>query len=93
MVFILGGGLVFFLYFVEGIILEEKLKIIKVLVLRGVIIYEFNIVRKNLFDIKGGKLVEVVFFVKVYIIFSLINIFINFFVMFFRMVIIWLLIY
>lgn len=87
LVLISGGGSALLPYPVEGITLEEKLKTIKVLASRGANIHELNTVRKNLSDIKGGKLAEAAFPAKVYITLSLINTFINFSVMFLRMVI------
>ena len=87
LVLISGGGSALLPYPVEGITLEEKLKTIKVLASRGATIHELNTVRKNLSDIKGGKLAEAAFPAKVYITLSLINTFINFSVMFLRMVI------
>lgn len=67
LVLISGGGSALLPYPVEGITLEEKLKTIKVLASRGATIHELNTVRKNLSDIKGGKLAEAAFPAKVYI--------------------------
>lgn len=65
LVLISGGGSALLPYPVEGITLEEKLKTIKVLASRGATIHELNTVRKNLSDIKGGKLAEAAFPAKV----------------------------
>ena len=58
MVLISGGGSALLPYPVAGITLEEKLKTIKVLASSGATIHELNTVRKNLSDLKGGKLAK-----------------------------------
>ena len=65
LVLISGGGSALLPYPVAGIMLEEKLKTIKVLASSGATIHELNTVRKNLSDLKGGKLAKAAFPAKV----------------------------
>ena len=60
-----GGGSALLPFPVPGITLEEKLKTIKALASSGATIHELNTIRKNLSDLKGGKLAKAAFPAKV----------------------------
>ena len=60
-----GGGSALLPFPVPGITLEEKLTTIKALASSGATIHELNTVRKNLSDLKGGKLAKAAFPAKV----------------------------
>ena len=59
LIFISGGGSALAPYPVEGISLEEKIIINKILLESGANIKEINIVRKHLSKLKGGNLVKI----------------------------------
>ncbi|KAL9973243.1 hypothetical protein ACROYT_G019670 [Oculina patagonica] len=65
LVLISGGGSALLPFPVPGITLEEKLKTIKALASSGATIHELNTVRKNLSDLKGGKLAKAAYPAKV----------------------------
>lgn len=65
LVLISGGGSALLPFPVPGITLEEKLKTIKALASSGATIHELNTIRKNLSDLKGGKLAKAAFPAKV----------------------------
>lgn len=65
LVLISGGGSALLPFPVLGITLEEKLTTIKALASSGATIHELNTVRKNLSDLKGGKLAKAAFPAKV----------------------------
>ena len=65
LVLISGGGSALLPFPVSGITLEEKLKTIKALASSGATIHELNTIRKNLSDLKGGKLAKAAFPAKV----------------------------
>jgi len=65
LVLISGGGSALLPFPVPGITLEEKLKTIKALASSGATIQELNTIRKNLSDLKGGKLARAAFPAKV----------------------------
>lgn len=60
-----GGGSALLPFPVPGITLEEKLTTIKALASSGATIHELNTIRKNLSDLKGGKLAKTAFPAKV----------------------------
>ena len=60
-----GGGSALLPFPAAGITLEEKLKTIKAVASSGATIHELNTVRKNLSDLKGGKLAKAAFPAKV----------------------------
>ncbi|XP_068701715.1 glycerate kinase-like [Montipora foliosa] len=64
-VLISGGGSALLPFPVPGITLDEKLRTIKALASCGATIHELNVVRKNLSDLKGGKLAMAAFPAKV----------------------------
>lgn len=70
LVLISGGGSALLPFPVPGITLEEKLQTIKALASSGATIHELNTVRKNLSDLKGGKLAKAAFPAKVCIVFA-----------------------
>ncbi len=59
LIFISGGGSALAPYPVDGISLEEKIIINKILLESGANIKEINIVRKHLSKLKGGNLVKI----------------------------------
>ena len=59
LIFISGGGSALAPYPVEGISLEEKIIINKILLESGANIKEINVVRKHLSKLKGGNLVKI----------------------------------
>ena len=59
LIFISGGGSALAPYPVDGISLEEKIVINKILLESGANIKEINIVRKHLSKLKGGNLVKI----------------------------------
>lgn len=65
LVLISGGGSALLPFPVPGITLEEKLKTIEALASSGATIHELNTIRKNLSDLKGGKLAKAAFPAKV----------------------------
>lgn len=65
LVLISGGGSALLPFPAAGITLEEKLKTIKAVASSGATIHELNTVRKNLSDLKGGKLAKAAFPAKV----------------------------
>ena len=65
LVLISGGGSALLPFPVPGITLEEKLKTIKALASSGATIHELNTIRKNLSNLKGGKLAKAAFPAKV----------------------------
>jgi len=65
LVLISGGGSALLPFPIPGITLEEKLKTVKALASSGATIHELNTVRKNLSDLKGGKLAKAAFPAKV----------------------------
>ena len=65
LVLISGGGSALLPFPAPGITLEEKLKTIKALASSGATIHELNTIRKNLSDLKGGKLAKAAFPAKV----------------------------
>ena len=65
LVLISGGGSALLPFPIPGITLEEKLKTVKALASSGATIHELNTVRKNLSELKGGKLAKAAFPAKV----------------------------
>lgn len=60
-----GGGSALLVSPYEGITLDEKQKITELLLNAGADIYELNTVRKHLSKVKGGRLAEIAYPVKV----------------------------